>query len=145
MYVYITHMFVQVEAAGLSREQLVFAPRIKVKKHLRRAALCDVAVDTHEYNSGATAADTLFSGVPVIHLPGNKAVGRMLSAMLSSVRMLELIGAGDGIHVHMYMYTCTYTVIYVCIHTHTYVHTYVCAYVICILYVCICVLCICDM
>ena len=132
-------MFVQVEAAGLSREQLVFAPRIKVKKHLRRAALCDVAVDTHEYNSGATAADTLFSGVPVIHLPGNKAVGRMLSAMLSSVRMLELIGAGDGIHVHMYMYTCTYTVIYVCIHTHicTYICMYICnMYIIC-MYLCI--------
>ena len=81
----------EMEAAGLSREQLVFAPRIKVKKHLRRASLCDIAVDTHEYNSGATAADTLFSGVPVLHLPGNKAVGRMLSAMLSAVRLPELI------------------------------------------------------
>ena len=81
----------EMEAAGLAREQLVFAPRIKVKKHLRRASLCDIAVDTHEYNSGATAADTLFSGVPVVHLPGNKAVGRMLSAMLSAVRLPELI------------------------------------------------------
>lgn len=77
--------------AGLDHSQLVFAPRVKVKKHLRRASLCDIALDTHEYNSGATAADTLFAGVPTIHLPGNKAVGRMLSAMLSAVRLPELI------------------------------------------------------
>ena len=71
--------------------QLVFAPRVKVKKHLRRASLCDIALDTHEYNSGATAADTLYAGVPTMHLPGNKAVGRMLSAMLNAARLPELI------------------------------------------------------
>lgn len=62
-----------------------------MRQHLRRAALCDIAVDTPEYNSGATAADTLYAGIPVVHFPGNKAVGRMLSAMLSSLRMPQLI------------------------------------------------------
>jgi len=81
----------ELEAAGLAASQLVFAPRVKVKKHLRRASLCDIALDTHEYNSGATAADTLFAGVPTVHLAGNKAVGRMVSAMLNAARLPELI------------------------------------------------------
>ncbi len=50
-----------------------------------------MAVDTPEYNSGATAADTLYAGIPIVHFPGNKAVGRMLSAMLNAVRLPQLI------------------------------------------------------
>ncbi|KAJ1471460.1 glycosyl transferase family 41-domain-containing protein [Baffinella frigidus] len=77
-------------AAGLDPARLVFAPRVEVKEHLRRAALCDVALDTPNYNSGATAADTLFSSVPIVSLPGNKAVGRMVAAMHSALRTREL-------------------------------------------------------
>ena len=79
------------EAAGLSREHLVFARRVMPKAHIRRASMCDIAVDSPMYNSGATGADTLYAGVPIVSLPGNKCVGRMVAGFLGALRIQELV------------------------------------------------------
>ncbi|EKX54195.1 hypothetical protein GUITHDRAFT_84189 [Guillardia theta CCMP2712] len=81
----------ELQAAGVSPDRLIFARRAAVKDHLRRAALCDLSLDTPNYNSGATGADTLFAGVPILHLPSTKPIGRMMSSMLRALRLQELI------------------------------------------------------
>uniref|UniRef100_A0A7S0NDZ6 protein O-GlcNAc transferase n=1 Tax=Hanusia phi TaxID=3032 RepID=A0A7S0NDZ6_9CRYP len=81
----------ELQAAGISSDRLIFARRAAVKDHLRRAALCDLSLDTPNYNSGATGADTLFAGVPILHLPSMKPIGRMMSSMLKALRLEELI------------------------------------------------------
>ena len=93
-------------AAGLPPDRLVFAPRVDVKVHLRRAALCDVALDTPNYDSGATAADTLFASVPIVSLPGNKAVGRMVASMNSALRCSPL-QPGQAVHDSRTAHCCT--------------------------------------
>ena len=84
------HFAAAVAAAG-GAAQLRWAERVPVKDHLRRASLCDVALDTLHYNMGATGADTLYASVPVLHVPALAPVGRMMSAMLKALRMPELI------------------------------------------------------
>ena len=71
--------------------RLLWAERVPVKDHLRRAALCDLALDTWHYNMGATGADTLYASVPVLHRPSTHAVGRMMASLLRALRMEELI------------------------------------------------------
>jgi protein O-GlcNAc transferase len=77
-------------AAGLESSRLVFANRSEPDEHISRAALCDLAVDTPMYNSGATAADTLFAGVPIITRPSAKLAGRMASSMMRGAGLGQL-------------------------------------------------------
>jgi protein O-GlcNAc transferase len=84
------HLTREWAAAGLSPSRLVFANRTEPNEHILRASLCDLAVDTPMYNSGATAADTLFAGVPIVTRPSSKLAGRMAASMLRGVGMGKL-------------------------------------------------------
>ena len=84
------HLTREWTAAGLDPSRLVFANRSEPDDHIARASLCDLAVDTPMYNSGATAADTLFAGVPIVTRPSSKLAGRMAASMLRGVGLGRL-------------------------------------------------------
>lgn len=78
---------------GVDPARLVFAPRKALPDHLARQTLADLFLDTFPYNAGATAANTLWAGVPVLTVMGETLVGRMAASMLYAVGLPELVAA----------------------------------------------------
>jgi predicted O-linked N-acetylglucosamine transferase (SPINDLY family) len=81
----------EAQARGVAAERLVFAPNLPDPgDHLARLQLADVFLDTDVYNAHATAADTLWAGVPVITCPGRSFAARVASSLVSAAGMPEL-------------------------------------------------------
>ncbi len=77
---------------GISPERLHFEPY--VAGHQRHMALynrIDLALDTLPFNSGTTAFDALWMGVPLVALEGTWTGGRMGSSLLKSLGRPEWI------------------------------------------------------
>jgi len=79
------------QLAGIDPQRLIFAPKVPLDDHLHRLALADLALDTLRYNGGATTANALAAGVPVITVLGNHWVSRMSSSHLMAVGLPELV------------------------------------------------------
>ena len=75
---------------GVEPTRIVFAKRQSLAEHRARIALADIALDTHPYNSGATASDVLRAGVPLVTCMGDTFVGRMAGSLLHTLDMDEL-------------------------------------------------------
>lgn len=81
-------------AAGVAADRLVFAPRLPDRTdHFARHGLADLMLDTFPYNAHVTAADALWSGLPLITCRGTSFAGRVAGSLLSSVSLAELIAA----------------------------------------------------
>lgn len=78
---------------GVSRDRLVFAPRVGVDQYLARFAVADLFLDNHPYNAGSTAQDALWAGLPMLTLSGRCFVSRMVGSLLNSLGLPELITA----------------------------------------------------
>jgi protein O-GlcNAc transferase len=77
--------------AGLDPERLRFSGALRIDKHLSRLQLADIAVDTFSYNGGATTANALWAGLPVVTLIGKHLVSRMSASALHAVGLDSLI------------------------------------------------------
>ena len=80
--------------AGISPERVVFAPRLPLRRYLGLFTLADLYLDSRPYNGHTTASDALWSGLPVLTLPGTTFASRVAGSMLRVLGMPELI-AGD--------------------------------------------------
>jgi predicted O-linked N-acetylglucosamine transferase (SPINDLY family) len=69
---------------GLS-ERFLFVPRTQpFLEHLtHKAALCDLVMDTREWNGHSSLADTIYAGIPFLALPGQNMLGRVSAAFAS--------------------------------------------------------------
>jgi len=81
--------------AGIAPERLRFAASVPYEAHSARIAAADLFLDTWVYAAGASAAQTLATGVPLLAYQGRGYAARMSAAMLGSLGMPELI-ADDG-------------------------------------------------
>lgn len=77
--------------SGIQPHRLIFADKLPLPDHVERLQLADLALDTDGYNGGATTANALWAGVPVLTVRGENWVSRMTSSHLSAVGMTELI------------------------------------------------------
>ncbi|HEY3930096.1 MAG TPA: tetratricopeptide repeat protein [Candidatus Koribacter sp.] len=80
------------EQRGVVSERVAFEPH--VPGHLRHMQLydrLDVALDTVPYNSGTTACDALWMGVPVVALEGKCVVSRMCGGFLRAAGFGEWV------------------------------------------------------
>jgi predicted O-linked N-acetylglucosamine transferase (SPINDLY family) len=59
--------------------------------HLQDYASVDIALDAFPWNGHTTACESLWMGVPVISLYGNRYAGRMAASALSALGLTELI------------------------------------------------------
>ena len=80
-------------AAGVASARLVFAPRADPEKHLGRHALADLFLDTLPCCAHTTASDALWSGLPLITVPGTTFAGRVSAGLLTALELPELIAA----------------------------------------------------
>jgi len=81
----------EAEARGVSAERLIFAPRKSVEEHLARHRLADLFLDTLPCNSGTTASDSLWAGLPVLTCLGSTFAGRIAASLLRSAGLPELV------------------------------------------------------
>ncbi len=81
----------EAEARGVDPERLVFASRVEYPKYLAHYGLAHLFLYTFPYNAGATAADALWAGLPVLTCSGRTFVGRMAGSLLHAVCLPELV------------------------------------------------------
>jgi protein O-GlcNAc transferase len=79
------------EQARVDPSRLVFAGALSIDLHLARLKLADLALDTRAYNGGATTANALWAGVPVLTILGSHWVSRMSASALHAVGLDELV------------------------------------------------------
>ncbi|UCV27969.1 O-linked N-acetylglucosamine transferase, SPINDLY family protein [Ferribacterium limneticum] len=84
---------------GIAAERLVFAPRVHQDEHLARHQLADLFIDSLPYNAHTTAADALWSGLPVLTQTGSTFPGRVASSLLQAIGLPELITHDDASYV----------------------------------------------
>jgi predicted O-linked N-acetylglucosamine transferase (SPINDLY family) len=77
--------------AGISADRLIFAKPLRIDYHLARLRLADLALDTLTYNGGATTANALWAGVPVLTMAGHHLLSRMSASALKALGLPEMI------------------------------------------------------
>jgi protein O-GlcNAc transferase len=76
---------------GITPERLVFAPRVKLERHLARHRLADLFLDSLPINAHTTASDALWAGLPVVTCLGAGFAGRVAGSLLNALGLPELI------------------------------------------------------
>jgi predicted O-linked N-acetylglucosamine transferase (SPINDLY family)/predicted SAM-dependent methyltransferase len=76
---------------GVTRDRLIFAPRVSVADYLGRFAAADLFLDLFPFNGGTTVADALWMACPVITLSGRSFASRMAGSLLWNIGLPELV------------------------------------------------------
>ncbi|MBK5276957.1 MAG: tetratricopeptide repeat protein [Desulfuromonadales bacterium] len=77
---------------GLSAERIMCVPATEtISNHLAIYSQIDIALDSFPYNGTTTTFESLFMGVPVIVLRGNRHAGRVGASILTNLGVPELI------------------------------------------------------
>jgi len=71
--------------------RLVFADKVPMDEHLARQRLADLFVDTFAFNAHTTAAEALWTGLPVVTKAGLGFAARVAGSLLNVVGLPELI------------------------------------------------------
>jgi len=80
------------EAEGIARERIDLRGRTADRQeHLALYGEVDIALDTMPRTGGATTAEALYMGVPVISLAGRRFIERISTSMLQAVGLEELV------------------------------------------------------
>lgn len=82
-------------ARAVGPERLVFAKQLPHSEYLAQFKCADLYLDTFNYNSGATASNALWAGLPVVTKRGESYVARMASSLLQSLGLPELIATSE--------------------------------------------------
>ncbi|MDA0851536.1 MAG: tetratricopeptide repeat protein [Proteobacteria bacterium] len=85
----------EAEIRGVHSSRLVFAETRAYEVYLAALNYADLYLDTFIYNAGATAADVLHAGVPLITKSGAGYSSRMAGSLLSGLGLTELITYSD--------------------------------------------------
>jgi predicted O-linked N-acetylglucosamine transferase (SPINDLY family) len=84
-------------ARGVGAERLIFAPFVaSMDEHLTRLQCADLFLDTLPYNAHTTAAEALWSGLPVVSCRGRTFAGRVGASVLAAAGLKELVAADLG-------------------------------------------------
>ena len=76
---------------GIAPQRLVFAGHAPAEVHLARHGLAGLFLDILPYNAHATAADALWTGLPVLTCAQGCFAGRVAASLLHAVGLPELI------------------------------------------------------
>ena len=85
---------------GIGAERVEFIPYVAGhERHMKLYDRLDIALDTIPFNSGTTAFDALWMGVPLIALEGEWVGGRMASSVLKTLGRREWIAQDEAEYV----------------------------------------------
>ncbi|MBI3898547.1 MAG: tetratricopeptide repeat protein [Gammaproteobacteria bacterium] len=80
---------------GIGEARLVLHPRMSMADYLALHQQIDLALDSFPYNGGTTTSHSLWMGVPVISLTGDKAASRIGSTLLTRVGLGEFVARSE--------------------------------------------------
>jgi predicted O-linked N-acetylglucosamine transferase (SPINDLY family) len=84
--------FGKFEACGIARNRLDFrGPHRELSDHQAVYNDIDIALDPFPYNGATTTCESLWMGVPVITLAGDRHAGRVGASILTQAGMTEFI------------------------------------------------------
>jgi predicted O-linked N-acetylglucosamine transferase (SPINDLY family) len=81
----------EAEARGIDPQRLIFAPVVYPEDYRARFQCADLFLDTFPFNSGATASEVLWAGLPILTYSGKAFASRMAGALLTAAGLPELI------------------------------------------------------
>ena len=81
----VNNLLREFNAAEVSKNRIVFAPRVAKALHLRRMLAADLFLDTYMYGAHSTASDALFVALPVLTLVGDTFTSRVGLSLLENV------------------------------------------------------------
>jgi predicted O-linked N-acetylglucosamine transferase (SPINDLY family) len=81
----------EAEKRGVTKERLIFAPRVAMAEHMARQSCADLFLDTLPYNAHTTTSDALWMGLPVLTCSGNTFASRVAGSLLKAAELPELI------------------------------------------------------
>jgi predicted O-linked N-acetylglucosamine transferase (SPINDLY family) len=83
-------------AAGLDPARLVFMPKQPHAQYMARLQHADLFLDTNPYNAHTTASDALWSGCPVLTVPGDTFASRVAGSLNHHLGMDDMNMADDA-------------------------------------------------
>jgi predicted O-linked N-acetylglucosamine transferase (SPINDLY family) len=81
----------EAQARGLDAKRLIFAGQCQYSEYLARLTNADLFLDTFNFNAGAIANDALWCGLPIVTMQGQSYSARMVSSLLNTLDLSELI------------------------------------------------------
>lgn len=85
-----SNLWAQAAAHGVHPSRIVFAGKAPRAAHLRRLQAADLQLDSRVYGAHTTAADGLFTGVPLVTAPGQSMVSRVGLSLLRSASIASV-------------------------------------------------------
>eukprot|EP00099_Drosophila_melanogaster_P014829 NP_523620.1 super sex combs, isoform B [Drosophila melanogaster] len=76
---------------GISPDRVIFSNVAAKEEHVRRGQLADICLDTPLCNGHTTSMDVLWTGTPVVTLPGETLASRVAASQLATLGCPELI------------------------------------------------------
>ena len=76
---------------GIGPERINFHGSLPLREYLSLISTVDIALDPFPHNGHTITCDTLWMGVPVITLRGDRYAGRMTASALSTIGLSDLI------------------------------------------------------
>ncbi|TDG41358.1 hypothetical protein AWZ03_012225 [Drosophila navojoa] len=76
---------------GISSDRIIFSNVAAKEEHVRRGQLADICLDTPLCNGHTTSMDVLWTGTPVVTLPGETLASRVAASQLATLGCPELI------------------------------------------------------
>jgi len=89
------------EAAGVGRERVLFAPGKPRNEHLARMRHAGLFLDTHYVNAHTSASDALRAGVPLLTWPAEHFASRVGASLATSAGLAELVVADADAYVDL--------------------------------------------
>lgn len=78
---------------GIAPERVILAAKLPTEKHLARARVADLFLDSFPVTAHTTASDALWSGLPVLTCPGRSFVSRVCGSLLHAIGLPDLIAS----------------------------------------------------
>ena len=89
------NLLAALEAQGVARPRVFFAERKPGAAHVDRLPLADLGLDTLPFNGGATTADLLWAGLPLLTVRGRSFAARTSASLLLAAGLPELVAEDD--------------------------------------------------
>jgi len=87
--------------AGVDAARLTVLPRVSFGEYLRQFDAVDLALDSTPYGGGTTTFDTLWMGVPVLTLAGERSAGRSSASILGALGLQDWIARSADEYVRL--------------------------------------------
>ncbi len=78
---------------GIDATRITLTPHLPLNDYYRAIGSVDIALDTFPYSGGTTTCDTLWMGVPVLTLPGERPPSRSAASVLRTLGLDDWVAA----------------------------------------------------